>query len=208
MLISDLVSHIFMKFSVELTCDQVKYVLRKNAIKNLSSDGAQRFRAGGALDAMKYLLATEASDVRLLLINCETGCWFTGVPDKRCENIALSPYEIPKRKLSNTDPTRQIIIGSSKYIVWVAAWNYSGESELFSAYPHVVQMDCMHGVTSSTDGFNAVGIDGNGHNVQVLRAFISNQDSDVFGWLFNVAFPDLVPMYKSIRVFFWMGAKP
>jgi hypothetical protein len=104
MLISDLISHIFKKFSVELTCDQVKYVLRKNAIKNVSSDGAQRFSAGGALDAMKYLLATEASDVRLLLINCETGCWFTGVPDKRCGNIALSPYEIPKRKLINTDP--------------------------------------------------------------------------------------------------------
>ena len=127
--------------------------------------------------------------------------------DKRCENIALSPYELPKKKLSNTDPTREIMIDGSKYIVWVAAWNYSGESELFSAYPHFVQMDCMHCVTSSTDGFNAVGIDGNGHNVQVLRAFISNQDSDVFGWLFNVAFPDLVPMYKSLRVFVLDGCK-
>ena len=207
MLISDLASNIFQKFSVELTCDQVKYVLKKNAIKNLSSGGAQRFRAGGAVNAIKYLLATEASDVRLLLINCDTGCWFTGVPDKRCENIRISPYDIPKSKLSKTDPTREIMIDGSKYIIWVAAWNYHGESKLFSAYPHVVQMNCMHGVTSSTDGFNAVGIDGNGHNVQILREYISNQDSNVFGWLFHVAFPDLVPMYKSIRVFFFDGCK-
>ena len=208
MLISDLVSNIFKKFSVEVTCDQVKYILRKNSIKNLSSAGAQRFRAGGAVDAMKYLLATEASDIRLLLINCETGSWFTAKPDdKRCEKISLSPYDIPKNKLSHTDPTREIMIEGSKYIVWVAAWNYGGESELFSAYPHVVQMDCIHGVTSSTDGFNAVGVDGNGHNIQLLRAFIGNQDSYVFGWLFNVAFPELVPMYKSIRVFFLDGCK-
>jgi hypothetical protein len=168
----------------------------------VSSAGAQRFRAGGAVDAMKYLLATEASDMRLLLINCETGSWFTAKPDKRCEKFSLSPYDIPKNKLSHTDPTREIMIEGSKYIVWVAAWNYCGERELFSAYPHVVQMDCIHGVTSSTDGYNAVGVDGNGlgHNIQVLRAFISNQDSYVFGWLFNVAFPELVPMHKSIRV--------
>ena len=70
-------------------------------------------------------------------------------------------------RLSKTDPTREMMINGSKYMIWVAAWNYRGESELFSAYPHVVQMDCMHGVTSSTDGFNAVGIDGNGHNVQI-----------------------------------------
>jgi hypothetical protein len=203
MLISDLVSHIFQKFSVELTSDQVKYVLRKNSIKNLSSAGAQRFRAGGAIDAMKYLLATEASDIRLLLINCETGLWFTGVPDNRIDHIRLSPYDLPKSKLSKTDPTREIMIDGSMYVIWAAAWNYRGERELFSAYPHVVQMDCMHGVTSSTDGFNAVGVDGNGHNVQILRAFISNQDSNVFGWIFNVAFPDLVPMYKNIKVFFF-----
>ncbi len=68
-------------------------------------------------------------------------------------------------------------------------------------------MDCMHGNTSSTDAFNAVGIDGNGHNIQILRAYINNQDSNVFRWLFNVAFPDLVPMYKEIRVFFLDGCK-
>jgi hypothetical protein len=65
----------------------------------------------------------------------------------------------------------------------------------------------MHGVTSSTDDFNAVGIDGNGHNIQVMRAFIASQDSKVFHWLFVYAFPALVPSCNDIRVFFTDGCQ-
>jgi hypothetical protein len=133
MLISELVAHIFRKFRVEVSCDQVKYVLRKNTIRNLSSSGRQHFRPGGTVDSIRYLLATETSDVLLLLINCETGCWYNGVPDKLCEAVSLEPYELPRMQLSVTDPTREIVIKGSKYIAWAAAWNYHAERDLFSA---------------------------------------------------------------------------
>ncbi len=77
------------------------------------------------------------------------------------------------------DETRVMDIDGHRFLVWSAAWKYPCEKELFSAYPEVVQLDCMHGVTSSTDGFNAVGIDGNGHNIQVMRAFVASQHSNV-----------------------------
>jgi hypothetical protein len=77
-------------------------------------------------------------------------------------------------KFQSIDDNRVIDIEGESYLVWSAAWNYPSEKELFAAYPEVLQLDCMHGVTSSTDGFNAVGIDGNGHNIQVMRAFIAS----------------------------------
>jgi hypothetical protein len=207
MLTSDLVQHIFKKYGVDLTADQVKYVLRKNNVKNISS-GRNHTRAGDVYHAVRYLMASEASEVVLLLICYETGFWFTGVPtDNTCDTFILSPYDLPKTNLYQTDPTRELMINGTKYFVWCSAWNYRSESELFSAYPHVAQLDCMHGVTKSTDGFNAVGIDGNGHNIQLMRAYVGNQDSNVFGWLFFVAFPKLVPCYQSIRAFFCDGCK-
>jgi hypothetical protein len=102
------------------------------------------------------------------------------------------------------------VLDGERFLVWSAAWNYPSEKELFSAYPEVVQLDCMHGVTSSTDGFNAVGIDGNGHNIKIMRAFIASQDvkdSKVFHWLFLCAFSALVPSCKDIRVFFTDGCQ-
>jgi hypothetical protein len=56
-------------------------------------------------------------------------------------------------------------------------------------------------------GFNAVGIDGNGHNIQIMRAFVASQDSNIFRWLFREAFPALVPSAQAIRVFLTDGCK-
>ncbi len=166
-------------------------------------------RAGGAGDAVDFLLQKMKSVVVLLLNNCATGDWFTGtarLSEDKNTDIVLNKVSEWKPKIFNSiDDSRVIEIEDERYLVWSAVWNYPSEKELFAAYPEVLQLDCMHGVTSSTDGFNAVGIDGNGHNIQVMRAFIASQDSRVFHWLFVHAFPALVPSCKDIRVFFTDG---
>jgi hypothetical protein len=208
MAISNLIQKIYSKHGVEVSADQVKYVMKCNKIKNKerSSGGS---KAGGAMDALQYLLRTKESDVVLMLNECISGKWFTGECElSETETAAVSLFEyvdIVPTRISKPDAQRVIDIEGTEYFVWSAAWNYRAEKELFSAYPHVVQMDCMHGVTSSTDGFNAVGIDGNGHNICIMRAFVGNQNGDVFRWLFSVAFPKLVPQYQNIRVFFVDG---
>ena len=184
--------------------------MKCNSIRNKERSRGS-CRAGGAGDAVDFLVQNMRSDVLLLLNNCETGSWFTGaVRSSQAKNttVLLTEFKDMKAKVfKSIDETRVMDIEGQRFLVWSAAWNYPHEKELFSAYPEVVQLDCMHGVTSSTDGFNAVGIDGNGHNIQVMRAFVASQDSNIFRWLFREAFPALVPSAEAIRVFLTDGCK-
>ena len=208
MMVHQLIDAVYRKFRVEISSDQVKYILKCNNIRNKERSRGS-CRAGGAGDAVEFLLHNTESEVVLLLNNCATGKWFTGaarLSEAKSTEILLSEYEKMKpKKFSAIDETRVIDIEGDRFLVWSAAWNYKSEMQLFSAYPEVVQLDCMHGVTTSTDGFNAIGIDGNGHNIQVMRAFIASQDSNVFCWIFRVAFPALVRCSPNIRVFFTDG---
>jgi hypothetical protein len=209
-LVHQVVEAVYRKFDVEISSDQVKYVMKCNSIRN-KERARGPCRSGGAADAVDYLLQRMKSNVALLLNHCVTGGWFTGTArlskDKDTEFVLDKQTEWKAKCFKSIDENRVIEIEDERYLVWSAAWNYPSEKELFAAYPEVLQLDCMHGVTSSTDGFNAVGIDGNGHNIQVMRAFVASQDSRVFNWLFCYAFPVLVPSSKDIRVFFTDGCK-
>jgi hypothetical protein len=211
MMVHQIVQAVYRKFAVEISSDQVKYILRCNNIRN-KERARGSCRAGGAGDSVDFLLQTMKSDVLLLLNNCTTGKWFTGLARlskaKNDTEILLTEYKEMRAKVFKViDESRVLDIDGERFLVWSAAWNYPSEKELFSAYPEVVQLDCMHGVTSSTDGFNAVGIDGNGHNIQIMRAFVANQDSNVFRWLFREAFAALVASTKGIRVFLTDGCQ-
>ena len=63
----------------------------------------------------------------------------------------------------------------------------------------------MHGVTSQCDGLDAVGVNGNAHNIVLMRAYKGAQDAPTFRWLLFEAFPELVPSFKSIRTFYADG---
>ena len=211
LMVHQMVEAVYRNFQVEISSDQVKYILKCNNIRNKERARGSG-RAGGAGDAVDFLLQKMKSDIVLLLNNCATGKWFTGSARLSKANnnteIVLTEYKEMKAKVFQAiDETRVLDIDDQRFLVWSAAWNYPSEKELFSAYPEVVQLDCMHGVTSSTDGFNAVGIDGNGHNIQIMRAFVASQDSNVFQWLFREAFSVLVENTEAIRVFLTDGCQ-
>jgi hypothetical protein len=164
MMVHQIVQAVYRKFAVENSSDQVKYILRCNNIRN-KERARGSCRAGGAGDSVDFLLQTMKSDVLLLLNNCTTGKWFTGSArlskaKKNTEILLTEHKEMRAKVFKAIDESRVLDIDGERFLVWSAAWNYPSEKELFSAYPEVVQLDCMHGVTSSTDGFNAVGIDG------------------------------------------------
>jgi hypothetical protein len=208
LMVHQMVQAVYRKFQVEVSPDQVKYVMKCNSIRN-KERARGSCRSGGAGDAIDFLVQNMKSEVVLLLNNCATGNWFNGTAGlsktKTTEILLVEYNDLKPKCFKAVDDSRVIDIGDERFLVWSAAWNYPSEKELFAAYPEVLQLDCMHGVTSSTDGFNAVGIDGNGHNIQVMRAFVANQDSKVFRWIFREAFPVLVPSTRDIRVFFTDG---
>ena len=215
MLPSDLVQSVYSKFKVEITSDQIKWILKKNSIKNLERS-RKSSRAGGAVDSIRYLLMKGDSDIVMLLLRCDTGDWFTGIPCLNMEtpgsniDVRLTAYDADtkSRPLSGKwDSSRELVIDGVAYVLWCCAYNRHDDRDLFSCYPQAVQMDCMHGITSSTDGFNAVGIDGNGNNIQIMRAYIGSQDKMIFTWIFSVAFPKLVPAHQRIRCFTLDGCR-
>ena len=215
MLPSDLVHSVYTKFKVEITADQIKWILKKNSIKNFERS-RHSSRAGGAVDSIRYLLMKGGHDVVLLLIRCDTGEWFTGIPSLNTAtpgsyfDVSLTAYDAdtkPRPLSGKRDSSRELVIDGVEYVIWSCAYNNHNDRDLFSSYPHAVQMDCMHGITSSTDGFNAVGIDGNGSNIQIMRAYIGSQDKLIFTWIFSVAFPKLVPAYRRIRCFTLDGCR-
>ena len=168
------------------------------------------------MDSIRYLLMKGGHDVVLLLIRCDTGEWFTGIPSLNTAtpgsyfDVSLTAYDAdtkPRPLSGKRDSSRELVIDGVEYVIWSCAYNNHNDRDLFSSYPHAVQMDCMHGITSSTDGFNAVGIDGNGNNIQVMRAYIGSQDKMTFTFLFTVAFPKLVPAYQRIRCFTLDGCR-
>ena len=215
MLPSDLIQSVYSKFKVEVTSDQIKWILKKNSIKNLER-ARHSSRAGGAVDSIRYLLMKGVHDLVLLLLRCDTGDWFTAIPSLNTAtpgctvDVRLEPYDADtkSRPLSGKrDSSRELVIDGVEYVVWCCSYNNHNDRDLFSNYPHAVQMDCMHGITSSTDGFNAVGIDGNGNNIQIMRAYIGSQDKMIFTWIFSVAFPKLVPAHQRIRCFTLDGCR-
>ncbi len=168
-----------------------------------------------ALATIKHSLKTKNNSVCLLLIHCQTGQWFTGsvfLERNGAVNITASSYEDHNDSLSpsplvNPDPDR-IVHGTKShetYFVHTTAWNYHDDARVFEAYPYTVAMDVQSNVTNTTDGLNVIGIDGNYHNIVVMRAFIGSQKGATFRWIFKVAFWMLVKIFQMIRAFFVDG---
>ena len=74
-MVHQVVDAVYRKFQVEISSDQVKYVMKCNSIRN-KERARGSCRAGGAGDAVDFLLQKMKSDVVLLLNNCATGDWF------------------------------------------------------------------------------------------------------------------------------------
>jgi hypothetical protein len=113
MLPSDLVHSVYTKFKVEITADQIKWILKKNSIKNFERS-RHSSRAGGAVDSIRYLLMKGGHDVVLLLIRCDTGEWFTGIPSLNTAtpgsnfDVSLTAYDADsqprtRRRSSSSD---------------------------------------------------------------------------------------------------------
>lgn len=94
-----MVDAVYRKFQKEISSDQVKYVMKCNNIRN--KDRARgSCRAGGAGDAVDFLLHKMKSGVALLLNHCASGDWFTGTA--RLSNA--NDTEIVMNKLSEWKP--------------------------------------------------------------------------------------------------------
>ena len=72
MLPSDLIQSVYSKFKVEITSDQIKWILKKNSIKNLERS-RKSSHAGGAVNSIRYLLMKDDIDIVMLLLRCDTG---------------------------------------------------------------------------------------------------------------------------------------
>jgi hypothetical protein len=141
-MVHQLVDAVYRKFQVEISSDQVKYVMKCNNIRN-KERARGSCRAGGAGDAVEFLLHKMKSDVALLLNHCASGDWFTGTARLSKANdteIVLNKLSEWKPKLfKSIDDSRVIEIEDERYLVWSAGWNYPSEKELFAAYPEVLQ---------------------------------------------------------------------
>ena len=200
---------IFTTFKVHISESRIIWHLRKNDIRTSQHVNRIQYKAGSILASMQFSLMKECK-VLTLLIHVDTGRWFTGkmaldaeknvtATLKRYHNgQAIEPLKAP-------DELRLIELDGEDYLVWICATAEKTEASMFQAYPTVCQMDCQHGVTSQCDGFNAVGVDGNAHNIVLMRAYIGAQDAPTFRWLLFEAFPELVPSFKSIRTFYADG---
>jgi hypothetical protein len=120
------VDAVYRKFQVAISSDQLKYVMNCNSTRN-----KERARgscgAGGAGDAVDFLLQKMNSDAVLLLNNCATGDWFDATArlskDKNTEIVLNKLSEWKPKKFQSIDDNRVIDIEGESYLVWSAAWN-------------------------------------------------------------------------------------
>jgi hypothetical protein len=214
--IPQLVDEIQRMFTIDTDRDAVRWVVRAQNKTAAQGRAPVRGQAGAAADSIRDLLKTNTCVVVLLLRECSTGKWFSSLPTLVSGQVhySLEPYtdfEMNPRNASectplrNCDPDRVIRIHGDEFFVHTQAWNYASETKLFEAYPHVVQMDCQANVNNSTDGFNCVAVDGNYHNIIILRAFVGSQKAEMFRWILRIAIPALVPNYQKIQIFICDG---
>ena len=215
--VPELVATIRRTFHVSLDYSRVRYYLLKqgSSVNPVGAGASRDGISGNSLATIQYLLKTKNSSVCLLLIHCQTGQWYTGdvslLPNGAI-NLTTSLYTDHDESwkpcpLLRPDVDR-IVHGTKSqeaYFVHTMAWNYHDEAKKFEAYPYTLAMDVQANVNRSTPGFNAIGTDGNYHNIVVMRAFIGSQSAETFRWIFKVAFLILIMNFRNIRAFFVDG---
>ena len=206
---ASLADSIFGTFKVQISEHRIIWFLRSRGITMSHAQRRPQYKSGSILASIQFKLRKQCV-VLTLLIHVETGHWFTGDMKLHSDgdvSAALTRYHngTASKPLHNADPSRIIQLEGTDYLIWVCAWVATSAANMFNAYPSVCQLDCQHGVTSQCDGFNAVGVDGNGHNIIIMRAYIGAQDALVFRWILFAAFPKLIPNSKEIRTFFCDG---
>ncbi len=213
--IPQLVEDVARMFRIDTNRDAVRWILRANHKEAFQGMRSRVRGAGHVTETVMHLLKKQR-EIICLLARCSTGVWVTARPSLQSGSICykLSEYQdrdstsrsaTEPRPMLAPDPDRVVVINEDPYFVHTMAWNYPSEKKKFEAYPHVVQMDCQANVTNNTDGFNCVGVDGNYHNIILLRAFIGSQKAEMFRWMLRVAFPALIPNYAKIRTFICDG---
>ena len=70
MMVHQLIDAVYRKFHVEISSDQVKYILKCNHIRNKERSRSS-CRAGGAGDAVEFLFHNTEREVAMLLIKCK-----------------------------------------------------------------------------------------------------------------------------------------
>ena len=214
--IPQLVDEIQRMHLIDTDRDAVRWVVRANnktAVKGRASGPGS---SGSVTDSLRHLLKKKKNEVIMLVVKCSTGEWFTARPALNAASVfytlqaymdrdSTSRAATAPEPMKNPDRERVISINGEVYFVHTQAWNYASEGKVFAAYPHVVQMDCQANVNRSTDGFNCVGVDGNYHNVVLIRAFVGSQRAEMFRWMLRVAFPALIPNFQKIRTFICDG---
>lgn len=116
--------------------------------------------------------------------------------------VRIPDYD-SKKPVLDPDPSRIFTSREGdRFLVLCCGFNWDADAATFATYNEICVIDCMHGMTNSTDGLNCVGVDANLHNISALRVFIFAQTQEVFRWVLCEAFPALVKNYQNIRVFF------
>jgi hypothetical protein len=206
---ASLADSIFGTYKVQISEYRIIWFLRSNGITLSHAQRRIQYKSGSILASIQFQLRKQCS-VLTLLIHVDTGHWFTGdmnldADGKICAALTRYHNGLSPKPLHGADPTRTMQLEGADYLIWVCAWVATSAANMFNAYPSVCQLDCQHGVTSQCDGLNAVGVDGNGHNIIIMRAYIGAQDALVFRWILFAAFPKLIPKSKEIRTFFCDG---